>query len=103
MGAGELAQKNAAYLAPPKLIQKGFYMKVYINANLDYLIGHLRYGHKEGEIDIPDEDFEEFQKDPIDYLENYDLVCELPIVIDDYSIDDWGHITDLEYEIVGQK
>ena len=48
--------------------------KYYINANVDYVMGHLRYGHYEGTIDekdLPDgitiedlmEDFKDVKKD----------------------------------------
>ena len=32
--------------------------KVYIYAPLDYVAGHLRYGHREGIINLTDEEFE---------------------------------------------
>ena len=31
--------------------------KIYINAPVDYIIGHLRYGHYEGEVELTDEEF----------------------------------------------
>ena len=58
--------------------------------DLDYLVGYLRCGHKEGTIEIPDEEVEEFKKDPIKHLKEYDYICELPIVVDDYRIEEYG-------------
>ena len=47
--------------------------KILIDAPLEYVAGHLRYGHLEGVIEVPDEEFEKFKENPIDYvnLSNY--------------------------------
>lgn len=37
-------------------------MKILAIIPLDYIMGHLRYGHFEGSFEIPDEDIEEFIK-----------------------------------------
>ena len=39
--------------------------KVQINALTDYVMGYLRYGHYEGLINLNDEEFKEFEKNPI--------------------------------------
>ena len=75
--------------------------KVNINLGLDYLVGHLRYGHREGTIDIPDEELEEFKADPIHYLRDNDLDCELEFIVDDYELDDWAYSeNDVQYKIL---
>ena len=38
--------------------------KILIDAPLEYVAGHLRYGHLEGVIEVPDEEFEKFKKNP---------------------------------------
>lgn len=58
--------------------------KYFIYAPVDYIVGHLRYGHFEGIIDLEDEEIDDKEK-----LE--DLIrdnCEL--LIDDWEIDDYG-------------
>lgn len=74
--------------------------KVNINLGLDYLVGHLRYGHREGTIDIPDEELEEFKENPVRYLRDNDLDHELEFVIDDYDLDDWLYSDDVQYKIL---
>lgn len=68
--------------------------------DLDYLAGYLRCGHREGIIEIPDEDVEDFKKDPITYLKETDCMCDLPIVVDDYRIEDYGNPTLVKCEEV---
>lgn len=70
--------------------------KYKITANVDWLMGHLRYGHYEGEID--EEDFppnweEELQKHP-SLIKQLDL----NLIVDDYRIDDIGDINDIRIE-----
>ena len=49
--------------------------RVQINALTDYVMGYLRYGHYEGLINLNDEEFKEFEKNPINFLSknNFDL------------------------------
>lgn len=65
--------------------------KVFIDADVDYIIGHLRYGHFEGTMELTDEEFEEFKIDPKKYLNEHD--CDgLDLLIDDWEVDDYGYI-----------
>lgn len=66
--------------------------KISIRASLEYLMGHLRYGHLEGELEMTDEEFEEFKKNPIDFIYNNDYINDLDLVVDDYEVDDIGPI-----------
>ena len=61
--------------------------KVYIYAPLDYVAGHLRYGHKEGTVNLTDKEFEQFKANPKDFIYNNDI--ELDLLIDDWEIDDY--------------
>ena len=58
--------------------------KYYINANVDYVMGHLRYGHYEGTIDekdLPDGiTIEDLMEDP-SLIKDYDLTDFLEFVI----------------------
>lgn len=74
--------------------------KVSIQAGLEYVIGHLRYGHYEGVIEFPDEDIEKFKENPIKYIKDECLTDDLDIVIDDFEIDGYGNITGIDYQIL---
>ena len=69
--------------------------RVQINALTDYVMGYLRYGHYEGLINLNDEEFKEFEKNPINFLSKNNF--NLNFVIDDYRIEDIGEICDVEY------
>ena len=66
--------------------------KILIDAPLEYVAGHLRYGHLEGVIEVPDKEFEKFKENPIDFLYNNDYTDELDLLIDDWRVDDRGPI-----------
>jgi len=69
--------------------------KVYIYAPLEYVAGHLRYGHKEGIINLTDEEFEEFKANPKNFIYNNDI--ELDLLVDDWEVDDCGGIENVEW------
>ena len=69
--------------------------KVYIYAPLDYVAGHLRYGHREGTVNLTDEEFEQFKTNPKNFI--YDNDVELDLVIDDWEIDDYSEIDRVEW------
>lgn len=50
--------------------------KILIDAPLEYVAGHLRYGHLEGVIEVPDEEFKKFKENPIDFLYNNKYIDE---------------------------
>lgn len=64
--------------------------KVYIYAPLDYVAGHLRYGHREGTVNLTDEEFEQFKANPKDFI--YDNDIELDLFIDDWEVEDCSEI-----------
>lgn len=73
--------------------------KYNINANVDYVMGHLRYGHYEGTIDekdLPDGiTIKDLIEDP-SLIKDYDLTDFLEFVIDDVDINEIGPITSVE-------
>lgn len=71
--------------------------KVSINAPLDYIAGHLRYGHFEGILEMTDEEFEQFKKNPLDFLYEGDYIDVLSLVIDDYEVDDMGPVNKVNW------
>lgn len=60
--------------------------KYLVYAPVDYVIGHLRYGHFEAEIEIPD-----------DKLNDEEWILEMvreegELIIDDFEVDGYGDI-----------
>ena len=71
--------------------------KVVITAPVDYVMGHLRYGHLEGEVELTDEQLELFEKDPAKAIQELDL--DLELVIDDWEVDGYGDPYDVQYTV----
>ena len=65
-----------------------------IIADIDYVVGHLRYGHYE--LKLNDEEYNEYknlsEEDKISWIKDGDLI------IDDYRIYDIGPITEIREE-----
>lgn len=75
-------------------------IKVKFNIPLDYVYGYIRYGHKEGILELTEEEFQRLEKDPIDFFDQEDLLCDLDLVIDNYRIEDWGSPLEVNYEVM---
>ena len=75
-------------------------IKVKFNIPLDYVYGYIRYGHKEGILELTEEEFQRLEKDPINFLGQEDLLCDLDLVIDNYRIEDWGSPLEVNYEVI---
>ena len=71
--------------------------KILTDAPPEYVAGHLRYGHLEGVIEVPDEEFEKFKENPIDFLNDNEYIDELDLLIDDCIVDDRGPIDSVEW------
>ncbi len=70
-------------------------MKEYkVTIPVDYVQGHLRYGHLEGIVKVENE--EELKK----LIESKEIDEYLSIEVDDYSVEDYGDVQyeGLEYE-----
>lgn len=63
--------------------------KVTVIADIDYISGHLRYGHYELEMD--EETFKNLSKEDLKELIN----DRGELIVDDYEIEDHGDITDI--------
>ena len=74
--------------------------KVKFDIPLEYVIGHLRYGHKEGILELTEEEFNKLQEDPLSFIYTQDILCDLDLIIDDYEVDDYGGILKVNYEVV---
>lgn len=64
--------------------------RYYITADLDYIQGHLRYGHLEGTVKLTDEELAQLKKD-----KNFAKELCLDIKVDDYEVDDVGDVDSL--------
>ena len=73
---------------------------VALNVDLDYIMGHLRYGHYEGKVTLTLEEFEMLKKNPKNAVETLDLLSYLDFVLDDYEIEATGAIENVEYKEV---
>ena len=74
--------------------------KVKFNIPLEYVAGYLRHGHKEGILELTEEEFKKLQEDPLDFIYNQDILCDLDLVIDDYRVEDYGNILEVNYKVV---
>lgn len=66
--------------------------KFRVSQDADYVMGHLRYGHREGIIKA------ESKEDALNKLENEGYTDHLDFVLDDYSCED-AEYGDNEFEI----
>lgn len=76
-------------------ITKGKSKMKTITAEVEYVQGHLRYGHYE--LELADEEFEKFKDMSCDEQESY-VRKKGHLVIDDYYVDDIGPITDIDFD-----
>ena len=75
-------------------------IKVKFNIPLEYVMGYLRYGHKEGILELTEEEFQRLKKDSMKFLDEEGLLYDLDLIIDDYRIEDWGSPLEVKYEVV---
>lgn len=72
--------------------------KYFIMAPVDYIIGHLRYGHFEGVVELSDDELIKIKQNP-NLLREYDL----ELLVDDWEIDGYGDIDASTVEITEVK
>lgn len=74
-------------------------MRILVKYPVDWIVGHLRYGHMEGIINLSKEEYAEFQKDPAVYLKSHDeLIENFDLLVDDYRVYDYSNdIYDVSY------
>lgn len=72
--------------------------KVNIDAEVDWVTGYLRGGYYHGELELSEEDYKTFKKDPLNFLENHiDLWVDWPFEINDCEIDDIGELSQVYF------
>lgn len=74
-----------------------------INASVDYVMGHLRYGSYNGDIILTEEEYAEFRKDAKEFLYNYDILSNLNFKVDDCEIEDIGPIDEVNYTLLSKR
>lgn len=73
--------------------------KVFVDYPVNWIAGHLRYGHREGSIEMTDEEFEEFKQNPEKWLSDREDI-DLDLLVDDWEIDDYDNdIEDVHWEV----
>lgn len=75
-------------------------IKVKFNVPLEYVFGYLRYGHKEGILELTEEEFQRLKRDSMKFLDEEGILYDLDLIIDDYRIEDWGSPLKVNYEVV---
>lgn len=74
--------------------------KVFVDYPVNWIAGHLRYGHREGSIEMTDEEFEEFKQNPEKWLSDREDI-DLDLLVDDWEIDDYdSEIENVHWEEV---
>lgn len=67
--------------------------KLNVTAEAEYVMGHLRGGYYNGDLELSEENYQIFRKDPLAFLlAHQDLWEDWPFKVDDYEIDDIGSI-----------
>jgi hypothetical protein len=66
---------------------------VTITANTEYVMGHLRYGHYEGTLELSEEEYELFRANPVKFMNEYDH--DLDFIVDDWRVEDIGAIDEV--------
>ena len=73
-----------------------------INAPIEWISGYLRYGHFEGFIDLTEEEFEQFKENSEKAFEDLHLYRHCDIIADDYRVEDYSDIEEVNYIVVGK-
>lgn len=71
--------------------------KIYIEAPVEYVMGYIRYGHYEGEIELSDEEFEKFKENPDEAFYDLYLTDSLDLLVDDYTVEGIGDIIEINW------
>lgn len=67
--------------------------KLNVTAEAEYVMGHLRGGYYNGDLELSEEDYQIFRKDPLAFLlAHQDLWEDWSFKVDDYEIDGIGDV-----------
>ena len=75
-------------------------IKVNFDIPLEYIMGYLRYGHKEGILELTEEEFQRLQENPEKFIYEEEILHDLDLIIDDYRIEDYGPPLEINYEVI---
>ena len=104
----KIAQLGEIYPIFKEELEKGLKMqnniiKVKFNIPLEYVMGYLRYGHKEGILELTEEEFKRLKENPMDFIEEEDILYDLELIIDSCRIEDWGNPLEVNYEVINDS
>lgn len=77
-------------------------MKYRVIGNVEYVIGHLRYGHYKGTLDLTEEEVRKLQENP-NLLVDEDYIDDLDFEVDDYEIEGQGPIYEVFLDPIEEK
>lgn len=67
--------------------------KLNVTAETEYVMGHLRSGYYNGDLELSEEDYQIFRKDPLAFLlAHQDLWEDWSFKVDNYEIDNIGDV-----------
>lgn len=64
--------------------------KVKVRVDYDWLYGYLKYGYREGILELCDEEYESFKEDPYQFLLETGMHYDLKLILDDFVLEDNG-------------
>lgn len=72
--------------------------KLNVTAEAKYVMGYLRGGYYNGDLELSEEDYKIFREDPLTFLlAHQDLWEDWSFKVDDYEIDDIGDIWQVHF------
>lgn len=69
---------------------------VSLKVDVEYLMGHLRYGYYKGNVTLTPEELKMLKTNPKEAVKTLDLISYLDFVIEDFSIDAIGDISEVK-------
>lgn len=71
---------------------------VNIEADVQYVMGTLNYGYYHGTLHLTESQYQEFTRDPREYIYNHELISTLDFKVTDYDIDDIGEVSEVVWK-----
>lgn len=100
----KIAQLGEIYPIFKEELERGLRMqnntiKVKFNIPLEYIMGYFD-GYKEGILELTEEKFKRLKENPMGFIEEEDILCDLKLIINNYNIEDWGNPLEVNYEVI---
>lgn len=75
-------------------------IKIKFDIPLEYIMGYLRYGHREGVLELTEEELKRLKKDPMNFIDEENILSNLELIIDGYDAEDCGPPLEINYEVI---